>query len=191
MSTVNGRRPAMHSHPAVRSLPPRPLRPFELERVVRSLASAEEVWRPLVCHDPQQRWYTRLHWTPHVEVWLLGWDAGQDTRLHDHGGSSGAFCVAEGRLWEEHGRAGGAQLRVRAHPVGSGAAFDTAYVHNLLVSGPEAATSVHAYSPPLSIMRFYEPNESGRLVAAYRLPVAGPEPADRATPTPLGRRPHG
>jgi hypothetical protein len=187
MSTVNGRPSAIHAHPAVRSRPSRLLRPFELERLVRSLAATDDLWRSIVCHTPRQRWYTRVHWTSHVEVWLLGWDVGQDTRLHDHGGSCGAFCVADGQLWEQHGRAGGARLRVRAHAAGSAASFDTAYVHNLLDGGRERATSVHAYSPPLSIMRFYEPNERGRLVAAYQLPVAGPEPDDRAAPTPLGR----
>jgi Cysteine dioxygenase type I len=31
-------------------------------------------------------------------VWLICWDIGQDTLLHDHGGSVGAFAVARGSL---------------------------------------------------------------------------------------------
>lgn len=185
MNTINGRRPAILSHSALRSLPPRLLRPFELERLVRSLAAIDGCWRPLVRHDPQQRWYARLHWTPNVEVWLIGWDVDQDTRLHDHGDSRGAFCVAEGRLWEEHGTAGATRLRSRVHEVGSAASFTTRYVHNLIDRGAGPATSLHAYSPPLSLMRFYEPDEQGRLVASYQLPVAGPEPDCQAAPVPL------
>lgn len=189
MNAFHSRRPAILFDPVLRSLPPRLLRPFELECLVRSLAASDVRWRPLVRHDPRQRWYTRLHWTPTVEVWLLGWDVDQDTRLHDHGGSRGAFCVADGRLHEEHGTAGATHLRSRIHGVGSAASFSTRYVHNLVDCGPGPATSLHAYSPPLSLMRFYELDERARLVAAYQLPVAGPEPDGQALPVLLGEDP--
>ena len=75
----------------------------ELLMVVGRIAADQSLWRPVVRHDPVRRWYGRLHTSPTLEVWLLGWVGGQDTRLHDHGGSSGAFSVVEGTLGEEYG----------------------------------------------------------------------------------------
>lgn len=162
------------------------LSPSELAAITRSVAIDEARWRPIVRHDSAARFYTRLHWSPDVEVWLLGWDTDQDTRIHDHGGSAGAVSVTEGELFEEHGKAGRDRaLRMRTHARGATVAFGPDYVHNLGNRAATPATSIHAYSPPLTVMRFYEPDERGRLHASYELPVAGPEPDDEALPTRL------
>lgn len=174
-------------HPAVRHLPRRRLDPLALEALVRRLAVDPAVWRPHVRHDPDERWHFRLHWTPWVEVYLLGWTDDQDTRLHDHGGSVGAFSVTEGVLFEEYGRVRASRLHRRWHAAGRSASFDADYLHNLGHRQHGTATSVHAYSPPLRVMRFYEPDARGTLVPAYQLPVAGPEPDDEAIPMLLDR----
>jgi hypothetical protein len=169
------------------SLPDGLLTPRELSRVVRFVAADDRLWRSLVRHDPEDRFYVRLHHTPCYEVWLLGWDRGQDTRIHDHGGCSGAACVTEGELFEQYGRAGTARpLRDRVHAAATAFSFGPDYVHNLGNLGPGPATSVHAYSPPLSVMRFYEPDRRGRLLPTAQRPVLGPEPDDRAAPEPVG-----
>lgn len=169
-------------HPAIRRLPPCRLGPAQLARLVRELAADPGVWRPHVRHDPQQRWHKRLYWSRWVEVYVLGWVDDQDTRLHDHGGSQGAFVVTEGNLFEENGRVGDNRLRPREHLPGQYACFGADYLHNLGHRGPGTATSVHAYSPPLTVMRFYEPDVQGALTPAYQLPTAGAEPDDEATP---------
>lgn len=166
-------------------LPARTLRPAETAALVHTLADDPTIWQSAVRHDPHVRWHQRLLWAPNVEVYLLGWAAEQDTRLHDHGGSVGAFAVAAGDLFEDRGRAGSARLEHVTHRTADVVAFGAAHVHNLGNRGPAPATSIHAYSPPLPFMRFYEPDAHGRLRATYQLAVDGPEPDDTATPQPL------
>jgi hypothetical protein len=148
----------------------------ELTRLVRSFAETDELWRPLVQHVPSERWYRRLYRTGELEVWLLGWGSAQDTKIHDHGGSSGAFYVAEGTLAEYHSdhRRQGPMLRAR-HRCGRARAFGPSYVHNLVNEGPGLATSLHAYSPPLTKMSYYRRTEDGGLALDRTLEVEGPE----------------
>lgn len=108
------------------------------------------------------RWFTRIRSTAEVDVWLISWVPGHSTELHDHAGSSGALTVLAGSLDEyrwDHGR-----LRRRRLAAGDQAAFPTGWVHDV-VGAPESAgapasagptLSVHAYSPPLTAMNYYE-----------------------------------
>jgi hypothetical protein len=131
------------------------VRPALLADVVDGLARAHPLWRPLVHHDADRRTARRLIATEAYEVWLLGWTSGQGVDLHDHGGSHAAFRVVEGELTEIEWTPGGIvrhQLRVgvtRRSAAGS--------VHDVVNQSPIAATSIHAYSPPLSSMTFYDP----------------------------------
>lgn len=148
----------------------------ELAALVGSIAVDDRLWRPVVRHDPEQRWYARLHLARNVEVWLIGWEQGQDTQFHDHGGSSGAFAVVQGRLAEEYGhieRWHG--VRQRTHRTGTVRSFGPAYVHNLGNVLPEPATSVHAYSPPLATMTYYR-TDPQRLVPYRTAITAAPDP---------------
>jgi predicted metal-dependent enzyme (double-stranded beta helix superfamily) len=172
-------------HPPLRALPSRNLRARDTADLVRELAADPAFWREQVRHDPMDRWHTRLHWSPFVEVYLLGWTPEQDTRMHDHGGSVGAFAVADGELFEERSRAGSATTDRRRHRRGDVVAFGARHVHNLGNLGPAVATSIHVYSPPLPFMRFYEPDGRGRWQPSYRLAVDGPEPDDAARPVRL------
>ena len=146
---VVGEEPAV----AGRARPRRPVGPDDLAGVVARFASAGGLWRPYVRHDPTRRWYVRLAWTPEHEVWLLCWELGQAVDLHDHGGSAGAFVVTEGLLREEYVDAAELRrLRVRPGLVHS---FPAGHVHTVWNPGPGAATSIHAYAPPLRSMTFY------------------------------------
>ena len=69
----------------------------DLERVVVDLVAHPELWRDHVRHAPDQRLYTQLHREPHLDIWLICWDASQETGLHDHDRSSGAVGVVEER----------------------------------------------------------------------------------------------
>ncbi len=154
----------------------------QLATIVGRIRRQDPWWRPLVRYDFDHRWYVRLHWSRSVEVWLLGWQPGQDTQFHDHGGSSGAFVVTEGTLNERYGsveRWDGGQGR--DHRPGRACWFGPDYAHNLGNGGTEVATSIHAYSPPLSTMTYYRSETSPRSSAQSLVPydalfTSGPEP---------------
>lgn len=109
-----------------------------------------------------ERWYTRLHGTDELDVWLISWVPNRSTELHDHGGSLGALTVVSGTLRET--RWDGETLRERRLIAGDQAAFPLGWVHDVVwaresVRGGGAAgptLSVHAYSPPLTAMSYYE-----------------------------------
>lgn len=103
------------------------------------------------------RWYTRLHGDDELDIWLISWVPERSTELHDHGGSLGALTVLSGSLSETRWDGGG--LRKRRLAAGDQAAFPLGWVHDV-VWAPDTTTgptlSVHAYSPPLTAMSYYE-----------------------------------
>ena len=119
------------------------------------------------------RWFARLHGDDEVDVWLISWVPGHRTELHDHGGSLGAVTLLSGSVDEF--RWDGEQLRRRRLAAGDQAAFPLGWVHDVVwaptgprtsvtLSGPpEPALSVHAYSPPLTVMSYYEVTDRRRL----------------------------
>jgi rhodanese-related sulfurtransferase len=151
------------------------LSPRQLGLVTSAIAANRPLWEDLVVEDAEQRWYLPLHLSPTCDVWLLAWLGGQDTDWHDHGGSSGSFCVADGAL-VEHLRTGGGGNRVRSRQLhaAEGAYFGPAHVHNVTHLGEALAVSVHAYSPPLVAMTYYDLTPAG-LVASETVEVTSPE----------------
>lgn len=127
----------------------------QLRNIVDSMANSPETWLSSVSFDFYQRHCVRLRRADDHEVWLICWDIGQDTLLHDHGGSSGAFAVAKGALVEDYGAVGKRGLRTRRHRTGVSVGFGPDYLHNLVNVGMEPTVSIHAYSPPLRVMNFY------------------------------------
>ncbi|OBI76236.1 cysteine dioxygenase family protein [Mycobacterium sp. E740] len=110
---------------------------------------------------PDERWFTRLHGDDELDIWLISWVPDRSTELHDHGGSLGALTVVSGALRET--RWDGGALRQRRLSAGDQAAFPLGWVHDV-VWAPERdssaavapALSVHAYSPPLTAMSYYD-----------------------------------
>ena len=146
-----------------------------LRHVVRTIAGTPDRWRDQVRFSLEERHCVRLSRDEHHEVWLICWDIGQDTLLHDHGGSVGAFAIAQGSLTEDHGRIGSSSIRTRRHTAGTSVAFGSSYLHNLVNVGMEPTVSIHAYSPPLSVMNFYAWLPTGtHLLRA--MPCDTPEP---------------
>lgn len=129
--------------------------PARLRDVVDDLAHRRDEWSALVRFDLAERFFARLRRDDDVEVWLICWDLGQDTLLHDHGGSVGAFRVVSGSLVEDHGTVTRDRLHTRRHGAGDSVGFGADYVHNLVNVGLQPAVSIHAYSPPLRTMNFY------------------------------------
>jgi hypothetical protein len=118
--------------------------------------------------DPQGRTWMRLEGPGGSEAWLIGWPPGAETGWHDHGGSYGVFATAAGELTEESVAVplpsfGWQSLeltddvdRTRRLPAGEGRAFGAHHVHQVVnPSDDQHAISVHAYYPPLPLMRRY------------------------------------
>ncbi|WP_274563046.1 cysteine dioxygenase [Streptomyces spiramyceticus] len=156
--------PRTAARSAARSAPPSAAELLEFVR--RTAADAALVASlPL---DPQGRTWSRLEGPGGSEAWLIGWPPGTGTGWHDHGGSQGAFATAAGSLREESLAAripteGWKTLeladgvdRERHLTAGRGRAFGAHHVHQVLnESTDEHAVSVHAYYPPLPMMRRY------------------------------------
>lgn len=134
-----------------------------LADIVAGLAQAEDLWRPHVVHDADERARVRLLATPAYEVWLLGWMPGQSVGLHDHGGANAAFIVVDGTLTEtvaaEPARRSGRALERRAIEAGRSGLVAAGHVHAIGNGTTTLATSIHAYSKPLRSMGFYETPE--------------------------------
>jgi rhodanese-related sulfurtransferase/predicted metal-dependent enzyme (double-stranded beta helix superfamily) len=150
------------------------LTPAQLRSITMALASRRDLWADLVVHDPDVRWYLPLHRSNSCDVWLLAWARGQDTDWHDHGGSSGSFAVAEGSLLEYYRAPSGRRVSRKHLATGQAVAFGPGHVHDVAHGGEGSATSIHAYSPPLSAMTYYTSTDYG-LLARETVPIDGPE----------------
>lgn len=116
-----------------------------------------------------ERWFARLHSDDELDVWLISWVPGEATELHDHSGSLGALTLLSGALHES--RWAGDELRQRTLTAGDQAAFPLGWVHDVtwapppgepaVVHGP--TLSVHAYSPPLTAMSYYDITDHNTL----------------------------
>jgi len=152
------------------------LSPARLQAITGVLAARPDLWADLVVHDPDVRWYLPLHRSNSCDVWLLAWERGQDTDWHDHGGSSGSFAVADGCLVEQYRAASGRRFSRRQLGVGQAVAFGPGHVHNVAHGGGDSATSIHAYSPPLLAMTYYQVTGYG-LIARETVAIEGAEGA--------------
>ncbi|OAA28588.1 Cysteine dioxygenase type I [Frankia sp. EI5c] len=161
----------------------------DLRGLAGRIAAAADVWRPLVRHDPQRRWYTRLVLSGAVEVWLIGWYPGQQTEVHDHGGALGALAVAEGVVEEDECGTDWVVTRTRRHAAGALAGFGADHVHRVVNRGARCATTVHAYSPPELPLRYAPrpraqagsgPLDALRELAPATAAAAAPRPRPRA-----------
>lgn len=164
---------------------PRLLGPLELRSLTRRIAAEVVEGRHEVCIDPDRRWYRRILGDGFVDVWLISWAREQAAELHDHAGSLGALTVVRGELTEQHwggsrrswpGRrahpsSGG--LRTRRLAAGRSVGFAAGHVHDVVNRNAEPAVSVHAYSPPLTAMSYYEVRPGGRLLRTRSELTAG------------------
>jgi mannose-6-phosphate isomerase-like protein (cupin superfamily) len=144
----------------------------ELLSVVRDWARHPQRWEPLLRCLDDQRWSALIHLEDAFDVWVLTWPVQTGTELHDHGLSAGAFEVVSGTLEELYVRR---RLRRRQLRAGSSVAFPAGAVHDVRNAGMGGthAVSLHAYSPPLTSMTFYERGSDG-LTAVRSEPVVPP-----------------
>jgi len=128
--------------------------------LVRSAAADRSLWAPAVRFDATRRWWARVLTTSDVELWLLTWLPGQDTELHDHGGSAAAFAVVTGALEEVRADADG-RLARSVHAAGSAVWVAPGAVHDVAHAGAGPAVSLHAYAPRLQRMTYWTAGPSG------------------------------
>ena len=148
-----------------------PLDEHVLTELATRLARARRLWQPHVVHDPGGRQPVKLFGTDGCEAWVIGWMPGQGVELHDHGESAGALAVLDGTLVDLV--AIDRRLRPRSLSAGTTLPLPPRTVHDVVAPGPEPATSIHVYSPPLTSMTFYD----GPGGAAVRSTNVSPEPA--------------
>lgn len=142
----------------------------ELLAIAQRYANRPDQWPVTPQFDPDQRWYHLISDDPYVQVWLLSWLPGQSTGMHDHGGSSGAFVVVQGTLWEHTTTArrpgDPARLVERTVPAGQGRSFGPNYIHQVTNAGSEPAVSLHVYGPALRQMTRYRIEDDRLQVTA-------------------------
>lgn len=144
--------------------------------LLRQYASCEESWRPYVTFRDDT--YSRnLIWrTAQFELLILGWEAGQESPIHDHAGQQCWMAVLEGELEEVHfaegdvkgatedaiedrGAGGLRPGRVKAFPTG-GVAYihDEIALHLIRPRVGQRAVSLHLYSSPIDSCRKFCPD---------------------------------
>ena len=128
--------------------------PRELRGLVEAVGRDPQVWQDAVHHEQAQRHYRRIWLGEHLDIWINTWPDGSETTLHNHGGSSGAYHVVAGGLTEDWVRDGA--LRRRLLTTGTTSAFGPEHVHDVGSRDGSPAVSIHAYSPPLTSLSYYE-----------------------------------
>jgi hypothetical protein len=139
----------------------------ELEEIVTDVGQSPWLWGHAVSFDIERRSHRVLYKTPHLEIALFGWAAGQDTVFHDHGGASGAAFVSSGMLIEDIVEAvDGQVVRQSTHMRRPESAFSFGpdYIHRVRHDPARGvALSIHAYTPAVSDSTDYEVTPEGTL----------------------------
>ena len=153
--------------PAGRSWARRPptVPPWKLLDLARAHGPRVRSWAQQSDLPLEERRYELLERTADFELWLIHWPTDRGLVLHDHGGSAGAFHVLAGSLDETSTALGGRTLRLERLFRSEGRSFGPSYVHSVVNSERAAATSVHAYSPPLTSMGFYQSTPRGLFLS--------------------------
>ena len=124
--------------------------------VVTRLARLRALWERASSSPGEHREGLRLVATDDYEAWLLAWPPGSRVKPHDHGDSSGAFVVGAGELTEVRWAGPLRRERRRRLGIGDAVTIPAGTVHDVVAAGPGIAWSIHAYSPRLREMRFYD-----------------------------------
>ncbi len=146
----------------------------ELAGVVQHWTDRRQEWLPLLRCLDGERWSGLLHLEDAFDIWLISWPVQTGTQLHDHGESAGAFEVISGTLEELYLRR---RLRRRQLRAGTRIAFPAGAIHDVRNAGRTDdghAVSLHAYSPPLTSMTYYEQAGHGVVQVGSEAVIAPP-----------------
>jgi quercetin dioxygenase-like cupin family protein len=156
-----------------RTAPPAGLSAGPLLDLVRETAADPARWASAVRFDAGTRYWARLPAPSGVDLWLLTWLPGQDTELHDHGDAAAAVCVVSGAVSEVRADRDGTLRSVQLR-TGDAVWVPPGAVHDMGHAGEQPAVSLHAYSPRLDRMTFYEAGPYG-LRATRTVRTSEPE----------------
>lgn len=134
---------------------------FLAETLGSAAASRPHIFADLVVDDPDTRWWMLLHDAENFDLRVLSWERDQETDWHDHGGALGAYTVTSGTLVERFRDVDNVSLVTRRVGVGQFATFGSSHVHDVVYGDGPPAASVHAYSPPLTGLTFYDRTRFG------------------------------
>jgi hypothetical protein len=150
----------------------------ELEEIVADVGRSPWLWGHAVTFDRERRSHRVLYKTPHLEIALFGWAAGQDTTFHDHGGASGAAFVCRGVLIEEVvEEADGYVIRRHTHERRPESAFSFGpdYIHRVRPDPEQGvALSIHAYTAATAEAFDYDLRPDGTIQVCGESPPARP-----------------
>jgi hypothetical protein len=126
-----------------------------LEDVVERVACRPDLWEPLVAEAPTGVHWERIPVPEAVEVFVVTWPTFTDTRLHSHDGAASAFVPVRGVVTEIRPDE---QLRLvpRKFVPGVTGVLDGYDVHELQNEHVEVAVSIHAFSPRLRSVTWWE-----------------------------------
>jgi hypothetical protein len=144
-----------------------------LAGIVRTVARHPELFEDLVDDDPSPGWSMVLHTSANFDVHVNAWGSTGSSDWHDHGGSSGAYAVVHGGLVERFRVDDGIALESRHVCRGGVATFGASHIHDVVHHDGRPAISVHAYSPWLVALTYYDWSAYGFVVRdIVREPVA-------------------
>jgi predicted metal-dependent enzyme (double-stranded beta helix superfamily) len=125
-----------------------------LADAVTTVAGDPRLWRQHVHFDSGSRYWHRLATLPDADLWLLTWLPDQQTDLHDHGEATAAFTLVSGSL--EEVRISDGRRVSRSLAPGQVSWVPAGAVHDVGNRGNSPAISIHAYSPRLTQMTFWD-----------------------------------
>jgi cysteine dioxygenase len=125
--------------------------------------------------DPERYARNLILRTQAFELLALCWLPGQQTIIHDHGGSVGVARAYRGNLTSRLFAApDGQPARMAGVDVvapGDSAAVDRPDIHQLANAGPEELVTIHVYSPPLTTVGMYSTESPERSQVTLRYSV--------------------
>jgi len=140
-----------------------------LVRITDALAARPGLFEDLLVDDAVNRWWLQLFVTESFEVRLLTWKREQSCDWHDHGGSSGAWTVTAGALYETYRAEDHFSVRDHHYVAGDSGSFGPEHVHDVIYENGTPAVSIHAYSPPLSGLTVYDRTRFGFVTRDFVL----------------------
>ncbi len=131
-------------------LPPRLLGAITASRI------PEEALAALPRPAPGARTWQRIRAAEAFDVWLIRWSFGSGVPMHDHAESAGALRVLRGELVEYELAIPGPEVVSRQLRPRTTLGLPIGHVHAVRNESTAEAVSLHAYSPPLVEMRYYD-----------------------------------
>jgi cysteine dioxygenase len=145
---------------------------FELIDLVAGLELPQELVEAHIQFDAERYARNLILRTQAFELLALCWFPGQQTLIHDHGGSVGAVRVYRGNLTSRLFAApeGRPARMTDVDVVGPGGltAVDRHDIHQLANAGPAELVTLHVYSPPLRTISAFSTQSAERSQVTLR-----------------------